>query len=139
MRDDGQLTVVYQRTSDDTADYNRDIVARRVGFDSTVFGEIGIARTFDDETNPHIAMNRDGSSFVVTFDTTDRVFDSSRSRVGVVEVTNDNVVTRRPGIAGALASAVSVGADGDYFVTYQRVGFGSVVDILGRRGRGSPF
>ena len=112
MRDDGAYTVVYEKGPL----ANTDIVARRVGFTGTVFGEIVIANSSRREVDPRIVMNRNGFGFVVAFDS----FGPGASQVGVVEVKGNNVVNFTTTVTGAINPALSLGPDGQYQLVYQR-------------------
>lgn len=128
MRDNGDYTVVYEKGPL----ANTDIVARRVGFTGTVFGEIVIANSSRREVDPRIVMNRNGFGFVVAYDS----FGSDGARVGVTEVSGGNAVTKLNDITGNAGNpALSLGPDGQYQLVYQRSVNGDN-NVFRRRGSG---
>jgi hypothetical protein len=127
MRDSGDFTVVYEKR----AGTHRDIKAKRVSFNGQTFGEINIVSTLRDEIDPKIVMSRNGFGFAVSYDS----LGSDGSRVGVAEVTGNNVVTVLPEINGANNGAMSLGPDGQYQLVYQRLA-GADDNVFRRRGNG---
>jgi hypothetical protein len=132
MRDNGEFTVAYEKGPFG----DRNIVAQRVSFNGTLFGEILIAgQSNRDEADPQIVMSRNGFGFVVAYDS----FGSDGSRVGVTEVTGDNSVNTlqlpAAALSGTINPALSLGPDGQYQLVYQRT-VGSDTNIFRRRGSG---
>lgn len=125
MRDNGEFTVVYEKLVGN----DRDIKYRRVGFNGAVFDEVNVVSSLRDEIDPKIAMNRNGFGFVVSYDS----LGSDGARVGVAEVSGNNVVTRLPEILGANNAALSMGPDGQYQLVYERLS-GPDTNIFRRRG-----
>jgi hypothetical protein len=127
MRDNGEFTVVYEKL----VGSDRDIKYRRVGFNGALFAEINVTSTLRDEIDPKIVMSRNGFGFVVSYDS----LGSDGPRVGVAEVTGNNVVTKLPEIQGANNAALSLGPDGQYQLVYERLS-GPDTNIFRRRGLG---
>src|SRR5262249_14701827 len=108
----GNAVVAYQKLVAD----NSDIKARRVTGNGAVGGEIDIHSTTANETNPTVALRRDGGlSFVVAYDS--NAFGTNR--VQVAEVNASNVIVARHDDGGSRSfPALSIDGDGDYLLTY---------------------
>lgn len=129
----GNAVVAFERVN---ADGTTQVLAQRV----TSFGTLGGLVPVSDPaltrtaTDPVIAVNRfGGGTFVVAYDNRTH---TSQDGIEVAEVAGfSNAVTARIGGFSSIddSPAISMGDQGDYFVTYNRFGVDGI-DVMGRRG-----
>ena len=130
----GNMVVAYQKFTGGTIT----IQAKRVGVSGLVGPEISIRNTptflsFD----PAVAMNRFTGSFVVAYSQDSQDGNLTRTEVAEVSGATNTVVQRQTLFdANDDSPAISMGANGNYFVTYTGGDFGANnTHVFGRRGQ----